>query len=82
MEFSCNNLPNFDMRKAEKKARSLWHDISKDKIEITFVTSPLGLMLVAAGVIGLVCLTKCMGKMEKRSALKKEAKRLEKCDQN
>lgn len=78
MEFSYKNLPNFDMRKAERKAKMLWHDLSEDKIEIKFVTSPLGLMLAAAGVIGLICLTKCIGKMEKCSALKKEVKRCQK----
>lgn len=75
MEFSYKSLPCFDMKKAERKAKMLWHDLSEDKIEIKFVTSPLGLMLAAAGVAGLVCLTKCICKLEKCSAVKKATKK-------
>lgn len=76
MEFSSKDIPDFDAKKVEKKAKKLWKDLNEDKIEIKFITTPMGLIVMAAGITALVCLAKCVGKMEKHAAVKKQAKKL------
>jgi|GEM_PF-2061785 len=74
MEISSKDIPEFDAKKVEKKAKKLWKDLNEDKIEIKFITTPMGLIVMAAGITTLVCLAKCVGKMEKRASVKKQAK--------
>ncbi len=76
MEISSKDIPEFDAKKMEKKAKKLWKDLNEDKIEIKFITTPMGLLVMAAGITTLVCLAKCVGKMEKRASVKKQAKKL------
>ena len=76
MEFSSKDIPDFDAKKIEKKAKKLWRDINEDKIEVKFITTPMGLIVMAAGITALVCLAKCVGKIEQRASVKKQAKKL------
>ena len=76
MEISSKSMPEFDAKKMEKKAKKLWKDLNEDKIEIKFITTPMGLIVMAAGIMALVCIAKCVGKMEKKACLKKQAKKL------
>ncbi len=76
MEISSKDIPEFDAKKMEKKSKKLWKDLNEDKIEIKFITTPMGLLVMAAGITTLVCLAKCVGKMEKRASVKKQAKKL------
>ena len=76
MEISSKSMPEFDAKKMEKKAKKLWKDLNEDKIEIKFITTPMGLIVMAAGIMALVCISKCVGKMEKKASLKKQAKKL------
>ncbi len=76
MEISSKSMPEFDAKKMEKKAKKLWKDLNEDKIEIKFITTPMGLIVMAAGIMALVCIAKCVGKMEKKASLKKQAKKL------
>ena len=76
MEISSKSMPEFDAKKMEKKAKKLWKDLNEDKIEIKFITTPMGLIVMAAGIMALVCIAKCFGKMEKKASLKKQAKKL------
>ncbi len=76
MEFSSKDIPDFDAKKIEKKAKKLWRDLNEDKIEVKFITTPMGLIVMAAGITALVCLAKCVGKIEQRASVKKQAKKL------
>ncbi len=76
MEFSSKDMPDFDAKKIEKKAKKLWRDLNEDKIEVKFITTPMGLIVMAAGITALVCLAKCVGKIEQRASVKKQAKKL------
>ena len=76
MEFSSKDMPDFDVKKIEKKAKKLWRDLNEDKIEVKFITTPMGLIVMAAGITALVCLAKCVGKIEQRASVKKQAKKL------
>ena len=76
MEFSSKDIPDFDAKKIEKKAKKLWRDLNEDKIEVKFITTPMGLIVMAAGITALVCLAKCIGKIEQRASVKKQAKKL------
>lgn len=76
MEFSSKDIPDFDAKKIEKKAKKLWRDLNEDKIEVKFITTPMGLIVMATGITALVCLAKCVGKIEQRASVKKQAKKL------
>ena len=78
MDFSSINMPEIDAKKTEKKAKKIWKSLNEDKIEIKFVTTPMGLILMAVGLSTIVCISKCIGKMEQKCALKKKAKALAK----
>lgn len=54
MEISSKDIPEFDAKKMEKKAKKLWKDLNEDKIEIKFITTPMGLLVMAAGITTLV----------------------------
>lgn len=76
MNFMCCESKNskFDVKKVEKKAKKIWNEMNEDSIEIKFVTSPMGLILMVAGIGALICISKKIGKMEQKKQAKALAK--------
>lgn len=80
MDFSTKDM-ELNAKKAQKKAKRIWKDLTDDSIEIAFRTSPMGLLLLAGTIMAVVCISKCKGKMEQQKALKKQAKELSKASE-
>lgn len=74
--FKARIFRNSTQRRSKRKRKKLWKDLNEDKIEIKFITTPMGLLVMAAGITTLICLAKCVGKMEKKASVKKQAKKL------
>ena len=77
MDFSTKDM-ELNTKKAQKKAKRIWKELNDDSIEISFRTSPMGILLLAGTIMAVVCISKCKGKMEQQKALKKQAKELSK----
>lgn len=78
MEYSGIHTPEINKIEMEKKAKKIWKRLNEDRVEIKFITTPMGLLLMAAGIGTFLCLSKKLGKIEQKCAIKHSAKQMAK----
>ena len=72
-----NNFKKFsqnDSVSLKKKAKQTWESLNTNNIEVTLSTSAMGLLLFALGVGVSLGISRCITKMEVKSALRKQKK--------
>ena len=72
-----NNFSKFSKTNAaalKKKAKQTWETLNENNIEVTLTTSAMGLLLFALGIGISLGISRCITKMEVRSALRKQKK--------
>lgn len=72
-----NNFSKFSKTNAaalKKKAKQTWETLNENNIEVTLTTSAMGLLLFALGIGVSLGISRCITKMEVRSALRKQKK--------
>ena len=72
MANKCKQSPNINCAAFKKKAQEVWESLNKDNIEVTMTTSAIGLLLFALGVGISFGISRCITKMELKSALRKQ----------
>lgn len=60
----------------KKKAKQTWETLNQNNIEVTLTTSAIGLLLFALGIGVTLGISRCMTKLEMKSALRKQQKLL------
>ena len=63
-----------------EKLKQTWSAFTEDNIEVTLTTSAMGLMLFAVGIGVSLGISRCITKIELKSALRKQKKML--CPEN
>lgn len=63
-----------------EKLKKTWSAFTEDNIEVTLTTSAMGLMLFAVGIGVSLGISRCITKIELKSALRKQKKML--CSEN
>ncbi len=58
------------------KVKQTWSAFTEDNIEVTLTTSAMGLMLFAVGIGISLGISRCITKIELKSALRKQKKML------
>ena len=58
----------------KKKAKKTWETLNENNIEVTLTTSAVGLLLFALGIGVSLGISRCITKMELKSALRKQKK--------
>ena len=58
----------------KKKAKQTWESLNTNNIEVTLTTSAMGLLLFALGIGVSLGISRCITKMEVKSALRKQKK--------
>ena len=58
----------------KKKAKQTWATLNENNIEVTLTTSAMGLLLFALGIGVSLGISRCITKMEIKSALRKQKK--------
>jgi hypothetical protein len=76
MENKFKQFPNIDAVALKKKMQQTWSTITEDNIEVTLTTSAIGLLLFAVGIGVSIGISRCITKLELRSALRKQKKAL------
>ena len=76
MENKFKNPIQTDADSLKKKMKQAWASITEDNIEVTLTTSAIGLMLFALGIGVSLGISRCITKLELRSALRKQKKAL------
>ena len=74
MENKFKKFPKFDGAAVKDKAKQTWKTLNADNIEITLTTSAMGLMLFAVGVGISLGISRCITKVEMKTALRKQRK--------
>lgn len=69
-------FPNFKDSALRKKMKQTWSALTEDNIEVTLTTSAMGLMLFAVGIGVSLGISRCITKIELKSALRKQKKML------
>lgn len=72
-----NNFKKFsqnDSAMLKKKAKQTWESLNTNNIEVTLTTSAMGLLLFALGIGVSLGISRCITKMEVKSALRKQKK--------
>ena len=77
MENKSKKLKDSSFR---KKLKQTWSALTEDNIEVTLTTSAMGLMLFAVGIGVSLGISRCITKIELKSALRKQKKML--CTEN
>ena len=72
MANKCKQSPKINCAAFKKKAQEVWESLNKDNIEVTMTTSAIGLLLFALGVGISFGISRCITKMELKSALRKQ----------
>ena len=80
MENKCKTLKK-ESSAFMKKAKQTWETLCDDNIELTLTTSAVGLLLFALGIGISMGVSRCITKMELRSALRKQ-RQLFFCEKN
>ena len=78
MEIMTQGMPRIDTCKIEKSAKNLWKKLNEDTVEISIVTTPMSIIAATVGVVAVIGIAKCVGKIEKKASIKKEAKKIAK----
>lgn len=78
MEIMTQGMPRIDTCKIEKNAKNLWKKLNEDTVEISIVTTPVSIIAATVGVVAVIGIAKCVGKIEKKASIKKEAKKIAK----
>lgn len=78
MEIMTQGMPRIDTSKIEKSAKNLWKKLNEDTVEISIVTTPMSIIAATVGVVAVIGIAKCVGKIEKKASIKKEAKKIAK----
>lgn len=74
MENKFSKFPKTDSAALKKKAKQTWETLNENNIEVTLTTSAMGLLLFALGIGVSLGISRCITKMEVRSALRKQKK--------
>lgn len=74
MENNFKKFAKTDSSELKKKAKQTWDSLNENNIEVTLTTSAVGLMLFALGVGVSLGISRCITKMEIKSALRKQKK--------
>ncbi len=72
-----NNFKKFSKNESsalKKKAKQTWETLNENNIEVTLTTSAMGLLLFALGIGVSLGISRCITKMEIKSALRKQKK--------
>lgn len=72
--------PKFKDSSLQKKLKQTWSALTDNNIEVTLTTSAMGLMLFAVGIGVSLGISRCITKIELKSALRKQKKML--CTEN
>ena len=78
MEIMTQGMPRIDTCKIEKSAKNLWKKLNEDTVEISIVTTPMSIIAATVGVVAVIGIAKCVGNIEKKASIKKEAKKIAK----
>lgn len=73
MENKFKKCPKTDI---QKKVKQTWETLNNNNIEVTLTTSAIGLLLFALGIGVSLGISRCITKMELKSALRKQKKAL------
>ncbi len=74
MENNTKTSPKTDAAALKKKAKKTWESLSENNIEVTLTTSAIGLLLFALGIGVSLGISRCITKIELKSALRKQKK--------
>ena len=74
MENNFKKFSKSDSAALKKKAKQTWETLNENNIEVTLTTSAMGLLLFALGVGVSLGISRCITKMEVKSALRKQKK--------
>ena len=74
MEHNFKKFSKSDSAVLKKKAKDTWETLNENNIEVTLTTSAMGLLLFALGVGVSLGISRCITKMEVKSALRKQKK--------
>ena len=74
MENKSKKFPAANPAALKKKAKQTWETLNENNIEVTLTTSAMGLLLFALGIGVSLGISRCITKMEVRSALRKQKK--------
>ena len=69
-----NKFSKIQSAALKKKAKQTWETLNENNIEVTLTTSAMGLLLFALGVGVSLGISRCITKMEVKSALRKQKK--------
>ena len=72
MENNFTQSPQMDPTALKKNAKQTWATLSENNIEVTLTTSAIGLLLFALGIGISICVSRCLTKLELKSALRKQ----------
>ena len=67
-------MPDIDMNKIKRDAKSCWEKMNDDGIKINISFSFVDLMMIAAGTVVIVSSLKMLSHISKSICIKKEAK--------
>ena len=69
-----NKSKKFKQSSFSKKLKQTWASFTEDNIEVTLTTSAMGLMLFAVGIGVSLGISRCITKIELKSALRRQKK--------
>ena len=72
MANTCKQSTSINCAAFKKNAQEAWESLNKDNIEVTLTTSAMGLILFALGIGISLGISRCLTKMEVKSALRKQ----------
>ena len=74
MENNFKKFSKTDSAALKQKAKDTWETLNENNIEVTLTTSAMGLLLFALGIGVSLGISRCLTKMEVKSALRKQKK--------